>query len=578
MVGNVMTNAANVTRSAGRLWSLGWVIAVRLILYLVIVGFLIQYIYLGDSERIYRPVEAIVMLAGAFTTSLFILALGSGGPYLDPVIAFTYVIDLLVLTRVVLLSGGFNSVFIPYYLPVLVMATAWLPRRFTSVFPSIATLGIAYVGLAHLLVSLNEQRMFPRLYSLELLATLRDSPAHSIVSNMLILAVLFFIVSFLSAILSDKLLMEQHLNAEVLSTMAEGVAVVDAKGRLIYSNAEFSRFFPGVRKEDDFARAADTMLNPPETGMTLDSLLKQEFTGDTVIVHDGRGSGNRPPMEVRVSGISLRGSRHSSGLVFMITDLTLRRRMEKAERNVAHFFAITTMAAGLAHEIRNPLASLRSAIQEVGEAFPAGSQNRTLTDIVISESDRLDRIIGRFLDFSREGELRISRWRLGEVLESMRPVLEHDKYAQNIEYVVTIHQDPEISCDIDRLKEVFLNLSLNAAQAAPASGGRLEVRVDAVRKEAVSGVEVLFTDNGPGMSDASLDHMFEPFFSQRPGGTGMGLPLSRKQVTMHGGDIAAFNLPGGGACFRIWLPCDPIRSSMSQRRRPGSYTEIRRKA
>jgi two-component system sensor histidine kinase PilS (NtrC family) len=232
------------------------------------------------------------------------------------------------------------------------------------------------------------------------------------------------------------------------------------------------------------------------------------------------------------------------------------------------------MSAGLAHEIRNPLASLRSAIQEIGASFPPDSQDRQLADIVIAESDRLDRIIGRFLDFSREGELRLSRLRLGPVLEGIRAMLLRDGAGRGLDVIVTVKDDPEIRCDADRVKEVFFNLALNAAQACSDSGGRLEFVLEAAEKAGVPGVEVSFKDNGRGISEQSFPHLFEPFYSNREGGTGMGLALSRKQVNMHGGDIMAANLEGGGACFRVWLPLEPVVAREPRRSRRPSYTEI----
>ena len=326
------------------------------------------------------------------------------------------------------------------------MSSAWLPRSLTAIFPSLATLGIAYTGVAHIAWTLNSDNngdaaMLLRFYSLDILPTLRTLPHHFIVANILALSSLFFMISYISSVI---------------------------------------------------------------------------------------------------------GARVTS----------MRGRMEEAERNLSRFSAISTMAAGLAHEIRNPLASLRSAIQEIGEAFPDGSQDRTLTDIVIAESDRLDRIIGRFLDFSREEILRPVRCRLGKMLEDTRTMLLMRPETKSLRVELAIRSDPEICCDPDRVKEIFLNLALNAAQAVPGDGGRLEVTLDSMWDGMTPGVGVTFRDNGPGIGPETIKRMFDPFYSSKPNGGGMGLTLSRKHISLHNGQIEVGNNPGGGAFFRVWLPLD----------------------
>ncbi len=562
----------------GRMWSLGWVTIIRLIVYLVIIAFFLQHIYFHENVRYYRPGFSIGLLVGAFLVNCAILLLGRRLRWLDQLIALTYVIDLIVLTRIIIASGGFYSVFIPYYLPILVMSAAWLPRRLTAVFPSIATLGVAYIGLAYLQRDPDLRPALSFLYNQNIIQTLPHSPDSTVVSTMLILSVLFFVVSYVAGILSERLFVERSLNDEILASMREGVAVVNRQGKLVFANAEFLRLYPNAVRGDDFRPVADELLpgpGPEENDQAhqgnngnhgaapasqrpqLDALLDRAVSGDIFITEEVAADAGRPATEVRVSGIRLGGSPGLVGLLFLLSDLTLRKRMERAERNLERTSVISTMAAGLAHEIRNPLAAVRSAIQEIGQCFPKGSQNRLLTDIVISESDRLDGVISRFLDFSREGRLRLTQRHLGPLLrEVVAMVRQGDRPDRDCRFEVDIKDDPEVLCDPDRLKEIFLNLVLNACQAAPAREGWVGVALGREIKGGQEGVTVEVADNGPGLSEEALAGMFKPFFTEKPGGTGMGLPLSRKQAMLHGGDLDGENRLQGGALFRVWLPLD----------------------
>ncbi len=568
----VQTGPERSPSSPGRMWSLGWVTIIRLIVYLVVIAFFVQHIYFHESAHYYRPGQSIVLLAAAFLVDCVILLIGRGHRRLDQLIALTYVVDLVVLTRVILASGGFYSVFIPYYLPILVMAAAWLPRRLTAVFPSIATLGVAYIGLAYLQDVPEVGPVLRDLFNRDILYTLPYSPESTVVATMLILTVLFFVVSYVAGILSERLFIERSLNDEVLASMREGVAVVNHQGQVAFVNAEFKRFFPGVARGGDFRPVAAEFLPPPDPGQNhspshgnppsrIDALLDPANAGDLYMTLEVPENSRRPPTEVRISGIRLGGSPGLTGLLFLVSDLTLRKRMERAERNLERTSVISTMAAGLAHEIRNPLAAVRSAIQEIGQSYPKGSQNRLLADIVISESDRLDGVIGRFLDFSREGRLRLSRRRLGTLLREVATLARRGDAEKGCRIEVNVQDDPEVLCDTDRLKEVFLNLALNAVQAVANRGGWVGITLHEQARGGQEGVEVEVADNGPGLSDAALADMFKPFFTEKPGGTGLGLPLSRKQAMLHGGDLEAANRPEGGALFRVWLPLDGGRAT-----------------
>lgn len=426
----------------GALLHFGWMLIARFVLYLTIALYFLQSDYLGADERIYRPHLAILYLGLVFVFNLVIVLACRSNKRREYGLIFSFAVDILMITRIVLVSGGFSSMFLPYYIPVLILAPAWLPRRHSAIFPSIAVLGVAYIGLAHFQASMTTIDLLSPLYPEQAVHLLRHMDPPGIVAAMLVLTVLFFVVSYFAGMLGH-------------------------------------RYF------------------------------------------------------------------------------LLRQRMETAERNVEHFAAISTMAAGLAHEIRNPLASLRSAIQEIGDSFPEESQNRLLAGVIISESDRLDKVIERFLDFSREGQLHPSRQKLGQILRDVRTLLLHNQKAEGLEFNIVIRNDPEVLCDVDRLKEVFFNLALNAAQMTPAGKGRLTVSLSSAKRNGVPGVEILFADNGPGFEEHVTKRLFQPFFTTRPEGSGMGLSLSRKQVRLHGGEIDAGNNPEGGAWFRVWVPLSP---------------------
>lgn len=557
--------------STERLWSIRWMAAIRLFLYFLVIAFILQYVYFGQEGALYRPWTLVGLLTCVFILNLLLIPVIALTRQSDLVIVVGFLVDIAVITLVILCSDGLNSVFIPYYLAILVMASAWMPRRFTAVFPSVATLGLAVVGLAQLL----RAREVPGIEYLppDLINTLHFAPSHLVVANMLLLALLFFVVSYISGYAGERLLIEQRLNAEVLAGMEGGVAVVGANGDIIYMNAAFVHIFPDAGGMTDFEPVSRMVFGDPQERAMFEHLLREGRRESFIVSRTADPATSRPPIEIRASSISLRATGSPFGALLIVSDLTLRLRMEKAERNVERFSAISTMATGLAHEIRNPLASLRSAIQEIGDAFPPDSQNRMLARIIMTESDRLDSVIGRFLDFSREERLTLVKTRLGKALEDVATLIRRGEKGQKVDVGVSVEDDPEIMCDPDRIKSVFLNIALNAAAFVPASGGRIMMSLRSSNDRIIPGVEATFDDNGPGFEPAAMEKLFEPFFTTRVDGTGLGLPISRKQVEMHGGDITAANRPEGGACFTVWLPLDPgTEDSVLTRRR--SHTVV----
>ncbi len=558
--------------ATARAWSMRWVALIRFFLYLILVGFLFQLMYFGERTEFFRPVAALWLLASFFLLSLAVMAAGVRWRRVDAALAAAFVLDIANVTGIVASSGGFNSVFFSLYLPLIFMASAWLPRRFTAVFPSVATLGLAYLSLGHLSDMLGISSL-SRFFRVGALISARQLEPFTVVSTLLIFSVLFFVVAYLAGMLGQGLFVQQRLNETILETMTEGVAVVGKDGRMVYVNSEFRRIFPAARPGGSFFPAAGALFSGGE-GTEREFFGAMPKTEDAVVTLLPPDAPDRPPVEVRVSAIRLSEGKELDGLLFLVIDLSLRRRMERAESGLEKHLAISAMAAGLAHEIRNPLASLRGAVQELGHSFSCSGdgENRMLAEVVLTESDRLDNVVGRFLDFSRESRLRLSKNRLSALLDEVRTRLSRaGDGCSGVAVRVAVLDDPEVNCDPDRLLEVFFNLALNACQLAPRSGGMLDITLREDDRPGRKGVEILFEDNGPGFAEKDRGRLFAPFFTGRSGGTGMGLAFSRKQAALHNGTIEG---PGGGARFSVWLPLDLTDDSAVGGRRAHHGTRI----
>jgi two-component system sensor histidine kinase PilS (NtrC family) len=234
--------------------------------------------------------------------------------------------------------------------------------------------------------------------------------------------------------------------------------------------------------------------------------------------------------------------------------------MEEQVRQADRLAAIGRLAAGLAHEIRNPIGSIRGSVEVLRGSLDPRGDDRRLMDIVLRESDRLDAIIRDFLQFSRPPHLVRVPTDLHGMLDEILLMLSNQAGIQSPDAPrVEIRRDvaePTVKADVDpaQMRQALWNLCLNAVEAMP-QGGELRVGVRAVTPE--SGrplVEITVEDTGVGITAAELTQVFEPFYTTKPHGTGLGLAMAHRIVEDHGGTIRVQSEPYRGSRFTIALP------------------------
>ncbi len=228
------------------------------------------------------------------------------------------------------------------------------------------------------------------------------------------------------------------------------------------------------------------------------------------------------------------------------------RRMLRADR----LATIGELAAGAAHEIRNPLTSIRSSLQYL-ESRCRDETEKKLLGVALSETDRIDETLAALLSFSRPSEIRKEPCDLVGLLEESVALVSLQARAKGVEVRTSLPPAPVVvEADGSQLKQVFLNVFLNAVQAMEGGGA---LSVEALRFESGRPL-VRVTDSGPGIPEEALDKVFDPFFTTKKGGTGLGLSICYTIVKAHGGEIEVRSRPGEGTTVLVSLPAGP-RSS-----------------
>ncbi len=224
--------------------------------------------------------------------------------------------------------------------------------------------------------------------------------------------------------------------------------------------------------------------------------------------------------------------------------LEIEDQLRRADR----LSALGELSAGMAHEIRNPLGSIRGTAEILRDAFPPDNRYAEFTGILVSEVDRLNKVLEDFLRFSRPDGSEKDFFRPDLVLQEVLQLTRQEAHKKQIRLVWDEQALPNTVGDGSQFKQVFLNLILNALQALPTGG---QIRIDARKDD--EKVQLFFVDDGPGIPEADLDKIFNPFFTTKDDGTGLGLAITHRIVLNHCGQIKVENRSEGGAKFTLTL-------------------------
>jgi len=249
----------------------------------------------------------------------------------------------------------------------------------------------------------------------------------------------------------------------------------------------------------------------------------------------------------------LEGAEGDEGTLILFQDLTEVKKLEGRARFNEQLAAVGELAAGIAHEIRNPLASISGSVQVLSNELMVGSTERRLMEIIVSESNRLSGILEEFLRFVRPQERRVA---LFDVATTVAEVMDIFRLSDEVSDAHEIEVDvlpvsSMLSGDRDQIRQIVYNVAKNAVRAMSA-GGTLTV----TGREENGGYTIQFADTGRGMSTDELSRLFTPFSTAFDDGTGLGMAIVRRIVEDHGGTIDIESRPGEGTAVTIHLPRD----------------------
>jgi PAS domain S-box-containing protein len=358
--------------------------------------------------------------------------------------------------------------------------------------------------------------------------------------------------------LSARVQLEHQLRASearwraIIESAVDAVIVIDARGRVETFNPAAERLF-GYDAAQVLGRNVDMLMPSPYREEHDGYLAAYLATGHAKIIGIGRDvtgqrkNGTTFPVHLSVGEIVGDGERRFTGILH---DLSARVRMEEQLREQAALVKLGEMAAVVAHEVKNPLAGIRGAIEVLAGRQPAGSGEKTLMAEIIARIDSLNEMMKDLLLFARPPQLRPRPMEVVPLIASAAGLLARDPALEGVEVVVQ-GGAPPVSADPEILKIVFHNLLVNGAHAMRGRG-RIEVAVTA--RDGTC--DISFADAGPGIPAEIRDKIFTPFFTTKSRGTGLGLPTARRLIEAHRGRIDVHCPAEGGTRVIVQLPIE----------------------
>lgn len=543
---------------------------VRLALITLVLGVALGVVWLGDADPIAPNSLALMgIIVGTYIlTIIYAFALQRDR---DPHRLATVQVSLDIATTALLvhITGGAQSAY-TFFFPLSIIAAAATHLRRGAVLAAVAAAVlfsiISVLGWYDILPSLTGQRLLPSALSEVEFARAMAVNVAAFVGVGVLAYNLGGQIQQTSASLQSqrtKTADLQVLHRDIVRSLSSGLLTVDTAGRIVLTANRVACELLGYQGQDLAGKPVDEVF--PELGALIETLPERDALRRVTIERQ------HPEYGLRILGVTVSPLRDNLdavvGRIVNFQDLTEIRKLEENMRRSERLAVVGTLAAGVAHEIRNPLAAISGSIQLLAADPAADEDSRALMDIVTREADRLNGLITELLDYSNPQPRAIIHFDLVALVAETLTVFAQDPTYEQIH--VSLTEDSasgpiEISADPGRLRQVLWNLIGNAAQAAR-SWVRVWIEIPDSDQIATSDARIVLPavcihvlDDGPGIAEEHIEHLFEPFFTTKEKGTGLGLATCHNIIAELQGSIQVENVVTdgvtAGCCFTVCLP------------------------
>lgn len=356
--------------------------------------------------------------------------------------------------------------------------------------------------------------------------------------------------------LRSSLSLFQNKHKIILDTIPTGVVTINMDGNVTFVNQKFEEILQLKAKDvlgKPYIHLFNTTFNPNGDNNCRSVVLETIDTKKLFLNFEKEYSNG----EIYRTSTSLIRDEEGkiSEVIASMENITHSKQIEQAALRNEKLVAIGTLSAGIAHEIRNPLTTIRGFIQLLQPEL-AQSNKAEYLEIILSEIDRANNVLKDFLNFSKPSLPKRSLTDVKKLLEELHLLTEGEALLRDIhlEFTYSVDNIPSIHIDKDQIKQVILNMIKNALDAVATPGGA--IKVSTVWEPLFNNVSIIIKDNGIGMNQQTISKIFDPFFTTKEHGNGLGMAVSYQIVKNHGGDIQVNSFPGSGTTFTLVFPLE----------------------
>lgn len=493
-----------------------------------------------------------------FLTFLYAVSL----KHIKNLIKFTYLqilIDTLFITAIIYTTGGLESIFSFLYILNIISGGTLLYLRggvTTASFSLILYTSLLILSYFDLISPMNYKGLYTQRHLI-----------NEIIYRVLINTIAFYLVAFLSSFLSEQIRRGKNelkarqkdianlemLKENIIQSVSSALIAVDENGKIILFNRGAETIFK-INSEDAILQPVAHVM--PFLIPYLTHNRENDFS------HISYKGTNGMPTELLLNVSPLRGEHGvKKGKILVFQDTTRLNEMERDIKRMEDLAMIGELAARMAHEIRNPLASISGSIQLLNISKPHENNEVTekLMGIVLREIDRLNNLIEDFLQFARPQKKKLEKFNLNElILDTLELFKNSQKMIHQFDIETKFSKELEILSDPQQIKQALWNIFLNACEAMP-NGGPIRITTDRMKQndlnaESTYSVKITVEDRGSGIQPKLIKDMFKPFSTTKEGGSGLGLAIVKKIIDSLHGKVYSQNLPTQGAAITILLP------------------------
>ena len=538
----------------------------------------------------------IILTIACFSNIIYLVLLKMARGKLRTIALLQIGVDIILASSLAYCTGGSASIFVSIYFALILAANILISSKAGLFFASVSAILLALITIIYSFSAAGRFNLplLPPDYVKNTAQGFRFIFPYLLFFTIIIHFVAYFVGRLVVALNYERL-----LKARILQNMNSGILVLSPPGKVLYANPPVQQMF-GIKHSSLENTPTNTSLSEFLDGAArLNNQQKEKFLAfsQTFLNQDSPKTDSQLPFTLNIPSshneeltlLEIKTSLLKSddmqlkGFIVIINDITLKQKLEDISKQSEFLNSLREMSLGIAHEIRNPLASVRGGVQELSNQLKTqlSDDQNILIKTIIKESERLNNLVGNFIDFTRDRKPTMQKSDIVGIINEV--VLLIRQATPDGTIIKTDLPKDKIICDIDseQIKQVLYNLIINSiessdekesvypAGATTPNNRECNISVKVLKSTSPlplssrKGIMIEITDCGKGIQPHHVNRIFEPFFTTKSDGIGLGLSIAKRIIENHGGNITVESKLDKGTAFSIWLPSEQNTNKIS---------------